>query len=183
TKKMNEMIITDMDKADPENSSVLLRYFNPIGAHESGLIGEVPNGIPNNLVPYIAQVVAGQRDYLRVWGNDYDTVDGTGVRDYIHVVDLARAHVKAIEYAASHKGTEVINIGTGKGYSVLQVLHAYEKACGHSIPYKIMERRPGDIATCYADTKKAEKLLGFKAQYDIDRMCEDSYRFTRNLEI
>ena len=177
TKKMNEMIITDMDIAEPENSSVLLRYFNPIGAHESGLIGEIPNGIPNNLVPYIAQVVSGQR----VWGNDYDTVDGTGVRDYIHVVDLARAHVKAIEYAASHKGTEVINIGTGKGYSVLEVLHAYEKACGHEIPYQIMERRPGDIAVCYADTKKAEGLLGFKAEYDIDRMCEDSYRFTCNL--
>ena len=183
TKKMNEMIITDMDKAEPENSSVLLRYFNPIGAHSSGLIGEIPNGIPNNLVPYIAQVVSGQRDYLRVWGNDYDTVDGTGVRDYIHVVDLAKAHVKAIEYAAAHKGTEVINIGTGKGYSVLEVLHAYEKACGHSIPYKIMERRPGDIAVCYADTKKAEKLLGFKAQYDIEQMCKDSYYFTKKLEI
>ena len=182
TKKMNEMIITDMDNADKDNSSVLLRYFNPIGAHESGLIGEIPNGIPNNLVPYIAQVVAGQRDYLRVWGNDYDTVDGTGVRDYIHVVDLARAHVKAIEYACSHKGTEVINIGTGKGYSVLEVLKAYEKACGKPIPYKIMERRPGDIATCYADTNKAEKLLGFKAEYDIDDMCRDSYRFTCNLK-
>lgn len=181
TKKMNEMIITDMDKADPDNSSVLLRYFNPIGAHESGLIGEIPNGIPNNLVPYIAQVVAGQRDYLRVWGNDYDTVDGTGVRDYIHVVDLAKAHVKAIEYAAKHKGTEVINIGTGKGYSVLEVLHAYEKACGKKIPYQIMDRRPGDIATCYADTNKAYKLLGFKAEYDIDKMCEDSYRFTQNI--
>ncbi|MBP5280257.1 MAG: UDP-glucose 4-epimerase GalE, partial [Erysipelotrichaceae bacterium] len=168
TKKMNEMIITDMDKADSENSSVLLRYFNPIGAHKSGLIGEIPNGIPNNLVPYIAQVVSGQRDFLRIWGNDYDTVDGTGVRDYIHVVDLARAHVKAIEYACRHKGTEVINIGTGKGYSVMQVLKAYEKACGRKIPYQIMERRPGDIATCYADTAKAEKLLGFKAEYDIE---------------
>ena len=181
TKKMNEMIITDMDKADSENSSVLLRYFNPIGAHKSGLIGEIPNGIPNNLVPYIAQVVSGQRDFLRIWGNDYDTVDGTGVRDYIHVVDLARAHVKAIEYACRHKGTEVINIGTGKGYSVMQVLKAYEKACGRKIPYQIMERRPGDIATCYADTAKAEKLLGFKAEYDIEEMCEDSYRFTKNL--
>ena len=181
TKKMNEMIITDMDKADSENSSVLLRYFNPIGAHKSGLIGEIPNGIPNNLVPYIAQVVSGQRDFLRIWGNDYDTVDGTGVRDYIHVVDLARAHVKAIEYACRHKGTEVINIGTGKGYSVMQVLKAYEKACGRKIPYQIMERRPGDIATCYADTAKAEKLLGFKAEYDIEEMCEDSYRFIKNL--
>ncbi len=182
TKKMNEMIITDMDKAEPENSSVILRYFNPIGAHESGLIGEIPNGIPNNLVPYISQVVSGQRDCLRVFGDDYDTPDGTGVRDYIHVCDLARAHVLAIEYAAKHKGTEVINIGTGKGYSVLEVLHAYEKACGQKIPYKIMDRRPGDIAVCYADTKKAEELLGFKALYDIDRMCEDSFRFTQNLK-
>ncbi len=182
TKKMNEMIITDMNIADSENSAVLLRYFNPIGAHSSGLIGEIPNGIPNNLVPYIAQVASGQRDFLRVWGNDYDTVDGTGVRDYIHVVDLAKAHVKAIEYASKHKGTEVINIGTGRGYSVLEVLHAYEKACGHEIPYRIMERRPGDIAVCYADTRKAEELLDFKAVYDIDQMCEDSYRFTCNLK-
>ena len=181
TKKMNEMIITDMNIADKDNSAVLLRYFNPIGAHKSGLIGEIPNGIPNNLVPYIAQVVTGQRECLRVWGNDYDTVDGTGVRDYIHVVDLARAHVKAIEYAVNHKGSEVINIGTGKGYSVLEVLKAYEKACGKKIPYEIMDRRPGDIATCYADTKKAERLLGFKAEYDIDDMCEDSYRFSCNL--
>ncbi len=181
TKKMNEMIITDMCKADSDLSCVLLRYFNPIGAHESGLIGEIPNGIPNNLVPYIAKVVSGQREYLNVWGNDYDTPDGTGVRDYIHVVDLARAHVKAIEYALNHKGTEVINIGTGKGYSVMEVLKAYEKACGKEIPYRIMNRRPGDIAICYADTEKAERLLGFKAEYDIDRMCEDSYRFTRML--
>ena len=180
TKKMNEMIITDLGKADPSMSSVILRYFNPIGADESGLLGEHPNGIPNNLVPYIAQVVAGQRDYLRVWGNDYDTPDGTGVRDYIHVVDLARAHVKAIEYAAEHQGTEVINIGTGKGYSVLEVLKAYEKACGKKIPYQIMERRPGDIATCYADTQKAKELLGFTAEYDIDKMCEDSYHYTLN---
>ena len=180
TKLMNEMIITDMGIADKDMSSVLLRYFNPIGAHESGLIGEIPNGIPNNLLPYIAQVASGQRDYLRVWGDDYDTVDGTGVRDYVHVVDLARAHVKAIEYAVKHKGTEVINIGTGKGYSVLEVLKAYEKACGKPIEYKIMKRRPGDIAVCYADTSKAEKLLDFKAEYDIDRMCEDSYRFYKN---
>lgn len=178
TKKMNEMILTDLAKADKDFSTVLLRYFNPIGAHESGLIGEVPNGIPNNLVPYIAQTASGQRDFLRVWGNDYDTVDGTGVRDYIHVVDLAKAHVLAIEYACKNKGSEVINIGTGNGYSVLEVLHAYEKACGHEIPYKIMDRRPGDIATCYADTEKASKLLGFKAEYDINKMCEDSYRFT-----
>ena len=182
TKKMNEMIIEDMDKANKNMSSVILRYFNPIGAHESGLIGEIPNGIPNNLLPYIAQVETGQREYLNVFGDDYDTKDGTGVRDYIHVVDLAKAHVKAIEYAAKHKGIEIINIGTGKGYSVLEILHAYEKACGHPIAYKIVERRPGDIATCYADTNKAKEILGFVAEYDIDRMCEDSYRFYSNLK-
>ena len=181
TKKMNEMILTDLCKANTNMSTVLLRYFNPIGAHESGLIGEIPNGIPNNLVPYIAQTAIGQREYLKVFGDDYDTIDGTGVRDYIHVVDLAKAHVLAIEYAAKHNGCEVINIGTGKGYSVLEVLHAYEKACGHQIAYKIVERRPGDIATCYADTKKAKDLLGFEAKFDIDRMCQDSYRFTSNL--
>lgn len=181
TKKMNEMILSDLCKSDKKLSTVLLRYFNPIGAHESGLIGEIPNGIPNNLVPYIAQTASGQRDFLRVWGNDYDTVDGTGVRDYIHVVDLAKAHVLAIEYACKNKGVEVINIGTGKGYSVLEVLHAYEQACGHEIPYKIMDRRPGDIATCYADTSKAKELLGFEAKYDINKMCEDSYRFTCNI--
>ena len=182
TKKMNEMILTDIACANKDMSIVLLRYFNPIGAHSSGLIGEIPNGIPNNLVPYIAQTASGQREFLRVWGNDYDTVDGTGVRDYIHVVDLAKAHVKAIEYASKHNGVEVINIGTGKGYSVLEVLHAYEKACGHEIPYKIMERRTGDIATCYADTSKAKELLGFEAIYDIDDMCKDSYRFESNLK-
>lgn len=181
TKKMNEMIITDMDNADPERSSVLLRYFNPIGAHSSGLIGEIPNGIPNNLLPYIAQVASGQREYLRIFGNDYDTPDGTGVRDYVHVVDLARAHVKAIEFAAKHTGTEVINIGTGKGYSVMQILKAYEKACGKELPYRIVDRRPGDIAVCYADTEKAKKLLDFTAEYEIDRMCEDSFRFYKNL--
>ena len=178
---MNEMIITDMDNADPERSSVLLRYFNPIGAHSSGLIGEIPNGIPNNLLPYIAQVASGQREYLRIFGNDYDTPDGTGVRDYVHVVDLARAHVKAIEFAAKHSGTEVINIGTGKGYSVMQILKAYEKACGKELPYRIVDRRPGDIAVCYADTEKAKRLLDFTAEYDIDRMCEDSFRFYQNL--
>ena len=180
TKLVNEMIINDYAKSNDDLSAVILRYFNPIGAHESGLIGEIPNGIPNNLLPYIAQVETGQRDFLRVWGNDYDTVDGTGVRDYIHVVDLAKAHVLAIEYAIKHKGSETINIGTGKGYSVLQVLHAYEQACGKSLPYQIMDRRPGDIATCYADTNKAYKLLGFKAEFEIDRMCKDSYNFYQN---
>ena len=178
TKKYNEIILTDFANANHDISCVLLRYFNPIGAHESGLLGEVPNGIPNNLVPYIAKVASGELEYLRVFGNDYPTVDGTGVRDYIHVVDLARAHVLAIEYAVAHKGAEVINVGSGKGYSVLEVLHAYEKACGKELPYKILERRPGDIATCYADTKKAKELLGFEVEYDIEKMCEDSYRFT-----
>ena len=177
TKLMNEMIISDMSNANKDMSCVILRYFNPIGADKTHQLGENPKGIPNNLVPYIAQVVTGQRDYLRVWGDDYDTPDGTGVRDYIHVVDLAKAHVKAIEYAVKHKGCETINIGTGKGYSVLQVLHAYEKACGKSIPYKIMERRKGDIDICYADTTNAKELLGFVAQYGIDEMCEDSYKF------
>ena len=178
TKLFNERILTDLAFADKELSAVLLRYFNPIGAHKSGLIGEVPNGIPNNLLPYIAKVANGQLPYLSVFGDDADTVDGTGVRDYIHVVDLARAHVKALDYAMNHTGAEVINIGTGKGYSVLQVLHAYEKACGKKIPYKIVARRPGDIATCYADPSKAKKLLGFETQYDIEEMCEDGYRFS-----
>lgn len=180
TKLMNEMILTDLSKANPNMSTVLLRYFNPIGAHESGLIGEVPKGIPNNLVPYIAQVATGKREYLNVYGNDYDTIDGTGVRDYVHVVDLARAHVLAIEYANKNTGCQVINIGTGKGYSVFEVIHAYEKACGQKIAYKVVDRRPGDIAVCYADTSKAMQLLGFEAQYDIDKMCEDSYRFSKN---
>lgn len=178
TKLMNEHILADVCVSDPEWSVLLLRYFNPIGAHQSGLIGEVPNGIPNNLVPYIARVANGTLEYLRVWGNDYPTVDGTGVRDYIHVVDLALGHIKAVEYAMNHKGAEYINLGTGNGYSVLEVLHAYEKACGRKLAYKIMERRPGDIATCYADTEKAAKLLGWKAKYNIDDMCRDSWNFT-----
>lgn len=177
TKKFNEIIITDLCKAESWMSAILLRYFNPVGAHKSGLIGEVPNGTPNNLVPFIAQVANGQREFLNVWGDDYDTPDGTGVRDYIHVVDLAKAHVKAIEYAAKTTGVDVINIGSGKGYSVLEVLHAYEKACGHKIPYQIKDRRPGDIATCYADTNKAKELLGFESQLDIEEMCADSYNF------
>ncbi len=178
TKVMNEMILEDVCKSDEDWSVLLLRYFNPIGAHKSGLLGEVPNGIPNNLVPYIARVANGQLEYLRVWGNDYPTVDGTGVRDYIHVVDLAKGHIKAVEYALSHKGVDKINLGTGKGYSVLEVLYAYEKACGKELPYKIMERRPGDIAECYADTEKAERVLGWKAQYGIEEMCVDSWKFT-----
>ncbi len=178
TKLMNEQILADVCAADPEWSVLLLRYFNPIGAHPCGLLGEVPNGIPNNLVPYIARVANGTLEFLRVWGDDYDTVDGTGVRDYIHVVDLAKGHIKAVEYALGHKGADYVNLGTGNGYSVLQVLHAFEKACGKELPYKIMERRPGDIATCYADTKKAKEMLGWEAEYGIDEMCEHSWNFT-----
>lgn len=178
TKKFNEIILADAAKANNKLSCVLLRYFNPIGAHPSGLLGEVPNGIPNNLVPYIAKVASGELAYLRVFGDDYDTVDGTGVRDYIHVVDLAKAHIKAIEYAVKHQGVEIINVGSGSGYSVLEILHAYEKACHKKLPYKIVERRPGDIATCYADTAKAKKLLDFECELGIEQMCCDSYNFT-----
>jgi UDP-glucose 4-epimerase len=178
TKLMNEQILEDVCTSDPDWSVLLLRYFNPIGAHSSGLLGEVPNGIPNNLVPYIARVANGQLEYLRVWGDDYPTPDGTGVRDYIHVVDLAEGHISAVKYALSHKGVEKINLGTGKGYSVLEVLHAYEKACGKKLAYRIMPRRAGDIAECYADTEKAAKLLNWRAKYDIDQMCSDSWNFT-----
>ena len=174
---MNEIIIEDFAKAYDKLSAVILRYFNPVGAHKSGLIGEKPNGIPNNLMPYIAEVATGKREHLNVFGDDYDTKDGTGVRDYIHVVDLAKAHVLAIEYATKQKGSDVINIGTGIGYSVLDIVHAYEIANGIKIPYVVTPRRPGDIATCYADTQKASKLLGFKAQYNLEDMCRDSYNF------
>lgn len=182
TKLFNEMILQDLYKSDPTWSIALLRYFNPIGAHESGLIGEVPNGIPNNLLPYIAQTAVGIRDYLRVFGDDYDTVDGTGVRDYIHVVDLAQGHVKACEYVIHHESIEAFNLGTGKGYSVLQLKNAFEKASGKEVPFKIVERRPGDIATCYADPTKALELLGFKAKCDVDQMCKDSWNFQKNLK-
>lgn len=178
TKLMNEQILQDLCTSDPQWSVMLLRYFNPIGAHKSGLIGEVPNGIPNNLVPYIARVANGTLEHLRVWGNDYPTVDGTGVRDYIHVVDLAKGHIKAVDYALKNKGIEKVNLGTGNGYSVLEVLHAYEKACGKELPFQIMERRPGDIAVCYADTRKAKELLDWEAEYGIDDMCQDSWNFT-----
>ena len=159
TKVINEIIIEDYAKARKQLSAILLRYFNPVGAHKSGLLGEKPNGIPNNLMPYIGDVATGKLEYLKVFGDDYDTPDGTGVRDYIHVVDLAKAHVLAIEYADKHKGCEVFNIGTGIGYSVLDIVNAYQKANNIKIPYKIVERRPGDIATCYADTTKANKIL------------------------
>jgi UDP-glucose 4-epimerase len=177
TKYMGEQIFKALCVADPDLSIVLLRYFNPVGAHESGLIGEDPQGIPNNLMPYVSQVAIGKRDHLTVFGNDYDTPDGTGVRDYIHVVDLAQAHVLAIKYAASHKGCEIFNIGTGKGSSVLEIVHAYEKACGKNIKYEIGPRRAGDLATVYADTAKAREGLGFVAKYDLERMCADSWRW------
>ena len=177
TKWMLEQILTDIQKADPEWNVILLRYFNPIGAHESGKIGEDPKGIPNNLLPYVAQVAIGKLKCLGVFGNDYDTPDGTGVRDYIHVVDLARGHVKAIEKLADREGVSIYNLGTGKGYSVLEVVHAFEKACGHPIPYEIRERRAGDIATCYCDPRKAKKELGWEAEYGIEDMCRDSWRW------
>lgn len=180
TKGMLEQVLTDLNVSDPEWNVVLLRYFNPIGAHESGLIGEDPKGIPNNLVPYIAQVAVGKLEALGVFGDDYDTPDGTGVRDYIHVVDLAKGHVKAIEKLKDKEGVSIYNLGTGNGYSVLQVLHAFEKACGKTLPYVIKPRRPGDIATCYADPAKAAKELGWKAEKGIEEMCADSWRWQSN---
>ena len=180
TKLFIEQILTDLWKADNSWSVALLRYFNPIGAHPSGLLGEDPNGIPNNLLPYIAQVATGKLPQLSVYGNDYDTPDGTGVRDYIHVVDLAVGHLKALDYLEGRTGVEAINLGTGVGYSVLEVLHAFEKACGHPIPYRIAPRRPGDIATSYADPAKAKNLLGWTAQHSLEQMCADSWNFTHH---
>lgn len=179
TKVMIEQILRDCCASDEEMSVVALRYFNPIGAHKSGLIGEDPNGIPNNLVPYIAQVAAGKLQQLSVFGDDYDTPDGTGVRDYIHVVDLAAGHVCAIEYAEKNKGFEAVNLGTGNGSSVLEVVSAYEKACGNSINKRMAPRRSGDIATCFADASKAKKLFGWEAKSDINEMCADSWNFTK----
>ena len=180
TKLMNEQILQDASAADKDLSVVLLRYFNPIGAHESGLIGEKPNGIPNNLMPYITQVAAGIRDHLFVFGNDYPTPDGTGVRDYIHVVDLAKGHVAAYDFSKQHTGCEVINLGTGIGYSVLDIVHAFEEANQLTIPYEIAPRRAGDIATCYANPQKAEKLLGWKAEKSLQDMCRDSWNWQKN---
>ncbi len=177
TKGMLEQILTDLNVADPEWNVVLLRYFNPIGAHESGLIGEDPKGIPNNLVPYIAQVAVGKLQCLGVFGDDYPTHDGTGVRDYIHVVDLAKGHVKALKKLAPGSGVSIYNLGTGNGYSVLDVLHAYEKACGKTLPYEIKPRRAGDIATCYCDASKARDELGWVAEKGIEDMCADSWRW------
>ena len=179
TKVMIEQILHDVCVADEKFSVVALRYFNPIGAHKSGLLGEDPNGIPNNLVPYIAQVAAGKLAQLSVFGNDYETPDGTGVRDYIHVMDLAKGHVCAIEYAEKNSGFEAVNLGTGNGSSVLEVADAYEKACGRPIPRKFAPRRPGDIAVSFADASKAKKLFGWTAELGIDEMCLDSWNFTK----
>ena len=177
TKWMIEQMLTDLHTADPEWNVVLLRYFNPIGAHESGLIGEDPQGIPNNLLPYVAQVAVGRRDCVHVYGNDYDTPDGTGVRDYIHVVDLAAGHVAALEWMAGRSGVEIFNLGTGNGTSVLQIIEAYSRACGHELPYVIDPRRPGDVTANYADATKAFELLGWKAERGIDEMCRDSWHW------
>ena len=177
TKWIIEQILTDLHTADPEWNVVLLRYFNPIGAHPSGLIGEDPKGIPNNLVPYVAQVAVGKLAAVQVYGNDYPTPDGTGVRDYIHVVDLARGHVAALNWMNGREGVEVFNLGTGKGSSVLEVVAAFSKACGKELPYVIRERRGGDIAANWCDASKAERMLGWKAQYDINDMCRDSWNW------
>ena len=177
TKLMIEQILRDVAVADSEFSCILLRYFNPIGAHESGLIGENPNGIPNNLMPYIARVATGQYEKLNVFGNDYDTPDGTGVRDYIHVVDLAKGHIKAIEKARNMKGAEAYNLGTGKGYSVLDLVNTFEKVSHVTVKYEIVPRRPGDIAICYADPSKAREELGWVAEKDIEDMCRDTWNF------
>ena len=180
TKSMLEQGLTDIQKADPEWNVMLLRYFNPIGAHKSGTIGENPNGIPNNLMPYITQVAVGKLKELGVFGNDYDTPDGTGVRDYIHVVDLAKGHVKALKKIEENPGLAIYNLGTGKGYSVLDIVKNFEAATGVKIPYVIKPRRAGDIATCYCDASKAEKELGWKAENGIREMCEDSWRWQSN---
>ena len=177
TKSMQERILTDLWKSDNEWKVMLLRYFNPIGAHESGLIGEDPKGIPNNLLPYVAKVAGGKLEMVHVFGNDYDTPDGTGVRDYIHVVDLAKGHVKAIEGMEKLDGVNIFNLGTGTGYSVLDIIKAFSQACGKEIPYVIDPRRPGDIATCYSDPSKAYEVLGWKAEKNLEDMCRDAWRW------
>ena len=180
TKYMCEQILRDIAKADPEWSVVLLRYFNPIGAHESGRIGEDPRGIPNNLMPYITQVAIGRREFLSIYCNDYDTHDGTGVRDYIHVVDLAKGHVAAVKYSVANLGCEVFNLGTGTGYSVLDMVKAFETANGIPVPYEIAPRRPGDPAEVYANAEKAKNVLGWEAHKTIEQMCEDTWRWQKN---
>ena len=179
TKWISERILTDVAAADSTRSFVLLRYFNPIGAHESGRIGEDPAGIPNNLMPYICQVASGKLDHLRVFGNDYPTRDGTGERDYIHVMDLAEGHLAAIEYAAEHAGVEIFNLGTGTPYSVLDIVHSFEKANNLTIPYEITPRRPGDIAVCYADPAKAREKLHWQAKRDMTAMCRDAWNWQK----
>lgn len=180
TKVMCERILTDIAEVNPDFSVALLRYFNPVGAHKSGLIGEAPNGIPNNLMPYVAQVAKGKLEKLRIFGNDYPTIDGTGVRDYIHVCDLAEGHVKALDHLTG--GLHIYNLGTGYGTSVLQLVKAFEKANGIDVPYEIVERRPGDIADCYADTSKAKRELGWTAKRDIIDMCRDAWRFEKGYQ-
>lgn len=180
TKVFIEHILSDMHVADPKWSVILLRYFNPIGAHESGRIGEDPNDIPNNLMPYITQVAVGKLDQLAVFGDDYETHDGTGVRDYIHVIDLAQGHLSALDYALSHTGVEAVNLGTGEGYSVLDVVNAFQTANDVEIPYKIVERRPGDIAIGYADANKAKEVLGWEAKYSLEDMCRTSWNWQKN---
>ncbi|WP_456280675.1 UDP-glucose 4-epimerase GalE [Cupriavidus sp. JZ107] len=177
TKLMGEQILRDLERADPHWRIGYLRYFNPVGAHESGLIGEDPGGVPNNLMPYVAQVAAGRRERLMVFGGDYPTPDGTGVRDYIHVCDLADGHLAALRYLNERGEGMTVNLGTGRGYSVLEVVEAYRRASGKSIPYEIVARRPGDIASCYADPALAQRLLGWQARHDLDRMCADSWRW------
>ena len=180
TKLMIEQILNDVCVSDKDFCAILLRYFNPIGAHKSGLIGEEPNGIPNNLMPYINKVAKGELDHLNIFGNDYDTIDGTGVRDYIHVVDLAKGHVKALEKARKMVGAEAYNLGTGNGYSVLQIVKAFENATGVTIKFEMTSRRPGDIAECYADPSKALKELGWKAEKTLDDMCKDAWKYAKN---
>lgn len=177
TKYIIEQILTDAAKADRGLSVMLLRYFNPVGAHESGLIGERPNGIPNNLMPYIMQTAAGIHERLNVYGNDYPTPDGTGVRDYIHVSDLAKGHLAALHFSETHTGVEAVNLGTGCGYSVLEVVEAFERVNSVKVPYVIAPRRPGDVAVCYADARKAEKLLSWRAEKTLDDMCRDSWHY------
>ena len=177
SKLMIETALRDLQLSDPTWSIGVLRYFNPVGAHESGMIGEDPQGIPNNLMPYISKVAAGQLERLSVFGNDYPTPDGTGVRDYIHVTDLAKGHVKAFEYLLNSPQYLILNLGTGRGYSVLEIVHAFEKASGNSVPYIIEPRRPGDVAQCYADTSYAKKVIDWKAELNLDRMCKDAWRW------
>nr|WP_320011655.1 UDP-glucose 4-epimerase GalE [uncultured Desulfobulbus sp.] len=177
TKLMTEAILQDVHRANPEWNVILLRYFNPVGAHPSGVIGEDPNGIPNNLMPYIAQVAIGKLNKLSVFGNDYPTADGTGVRDFIHVVDLAKGHLSALEKLNQNPGVAIYNLGTGRGYSVLEMVAAFSKACGKPVPYTIVARRPGDIAQCYADPSKAREELGWQAKFGLEEMCADSWRW------